>query len=156
MNAIFEQRREKSLVGWILNETSKTINQSDFQELTRLLDGGAHGTLPGIDMLRDELSRARIVKPEEIGPDCVTMNSTVRFVDDAENKAYQLTLVYPDQAGLPGSVSVLAPVGSALLGLCVGQSIRWQVPGERLLRLRVIAVMDQPEAEHRARSCTQN
>jgi regulator of nucleoside diphosphate kinase len=153
---MFEQRREKSAVGWFMNETSITITQSDFQKLTRLLDNGAHGALPGIDMLRDELSRAMIVKPEEIGPDRVTMNSTVRFVDDAENKAYQLTLVYPDEAGSPGTVSVLAPVGSALLGLRVGQSIRWQVPGKRLLRLRVIAVMDQPEARHGARSYRSN
>jgi regulator of nucleoside diphosphate kinase len=75
------------------------------------------------------------------------MNSTVRFVDEGEYKAYELRLVYPNQAGQPGTVSILAPVGSALLGLSVGQTIRWQVPGGRDLQLRVVSVVSQPESE---------
>ncbi len=132
-----------------MNEPPITIVQSDFQALERLLDTSSDQTLPGIGMLRDELNRATIVGPDEISPDCVTMNSTVEFVNDQAGKAYQLTLVYPDQAGAQGTVSVFAPVGSALLGLRVGQSIRWQVPGGRQLQLRVVAVVRQPEADRR-------
>lgn len=135
-----------------MNETPITIVQSDYQTLERLLDTSSYRALPGIGMLRDELNRANVVASDDISPDCVTMNSTVDFVDDEADKAYQLTLVYPDQAGVPGTVSVLAPVGSALLGLRVGQSIRWQVPGGRQLQLRVVAVIRQPEAERRLKS----
>ena len=135
-----------------MNVPPITIVQSDFQSLERLLDTHSSRTLPGISMLRDELNRATIAGAEEISPDCVTMNSTVEFVNDEVGKAYHLTLVYPDQAGTPGTVSVLAPVGSALLGLRVGQSIRWQVPGGRQLQLRVVAVTRQPEAERRMKA----
>ena len=135
-----------------MNETPITIVQSDYQTLERLLDTSSYRALPGIGMLRDEWNRANVVASDDISPDCVTMNSTVDFVDDEADKAYQLTLVYPDQAGAPGTVSVLAPVGSALLGLRVGQSIRWQVPGGRQLQLRVVAVIRQPEAERRLKS----
>lgn len=132
-----------------MNETPITIVKSDYQALERLLDTSSDRALPGIGMLRDELNRATIVDADEISPDCVTMNSTVEFINDQADKAYRMTLVYPDQAGTPGTVSVLAPVGSALLGLRVGQSIRWQVPGGRQLKLRVVAVLRQPEAERR-------
>lgn len=61
--------------------------------------------------------------------------------DQLQGERHQLTLVYPHEAdAAQGRVSVLAPVGSALLGLAVGQSIDWQAPGGRPLRLRVIAV----------------
>jgi regulator of nucleoside diphosphate kinase len=123
-----------------------TITNLDLKRIERLLDTKSINALPGISMLRDELNRANVVTSEEIEPDFVTMNSTVRFVDEVTNTAYQLTLVYPDQAGEAGTVSVLAPVGSALLGLRVGESISWQVPGGRQLRLRVVALIGQPES----------
>jgi regulator of nucleoside diphosphate kinase len=123
-----------------------TITNSDLKRIERLLDTKSNNALPGISMLRDELNRANVVTSEEIEPDFVTMNSTVRFVDELTNTAYQLTLVCPDQAGEAGTVSVLAPVGSALLCLRVGESISWQVPGGRQLRLRVVALIGQPES----------
>lgn len=124
-----------------------TVTERDHDRMQQLLDTELAHTLPGIDMLVRELDRATIVKSEEIGPDVVTMNSTVRFVEEGEYKAYELKLVYPHNAGQPGTVSILAPVGSALLGLSVGQMIRWQVPGGRDLQLRVVSVVNQPEAE---------
>ena len=74
------------------------------------------------------------------------MNSTIRFVDETSKAETQLTLVYPVAAGAPGTVSVLAPVGSALLGLSVGQTISWPMPGGRTAELRVLEVLRQPEA----------
>lgn len=124
-----------------------TVTRLDLERLERLLDSEAIKALPGCAMLHEELLRADVVEPEEIGPDIVTMNSTVRFVDEEAKTAYQLTLVYPDQAGDPGAVSVFAPVGSALLGLSVGQAIRWQVPRGRQLQLRVVSVTSQPESQ---------
>ena len=72
---------------------------------------------------------------------------SVSWTYDATGNRHELTLVYPDGAGAPGTVSILAPTGSALLGLSVGQSIAWQVPGGRKLQLRVLEVVRQPEAE---------
>jgi regulator of nucleoside diphosphate kinase len=130
-----------------MNEPSITVTERDFERLQKLLEAESNRALPGIDMLVNELDRATVVKSEEIGPDVVTMNSTVRFVDEGSNRAYELKLVYPRQAGEAGSVSVLAPVGSALLGLAVGKKIRWQVPGGRDLRLRVVTVINPPESQ---------
>lgn len=124
-----------------------TVSRLDLERLERLLDSESVRLLPGSSMLREELIRANVVEPEEIEPDIVTMNSTIRFVDELTNTASQLILVYPDQAGAPGTVSIFAPVGSALLGLTVGQIIKWQVPGGRQLRLRVVSVLYQPEAQ---------
>jgi regulator of nucleoside diphosphate kinase len=130
-----------------MNEPPITITRLDLERLERHLDSDAVRALPGSILLREELARANVVEPEEISHDIVTMNSTARFLDEQANKAYELTLVYPNQAGAPGTVSVFAPVGSALLGLSVGQSINWQGPGGRQLRLRVVAVLNQPEAQ---------
>lgn len=122
------------------------LSSLDQARLLNLLGSKAYSHLPGIDALMDEVDRANVVDPKEVPPQVVTMNSTVRFVDDSSGAEYQFTLVYPDKAGAADSISVLAPVGSALLGLSVGQSIAWQVPGGRKLDLRVLEVVRQPEA----------
>ena len=75
------------------------------------------------------------------------MNSRVRFQDTDTHDELEVTLVYPKSADVDqGKISVLAPVGSALLGLSVGQSIEWPVPAGKLRHLRVVAVTYQPEA----------
>ena len=122
------------------------MSSLDQARLERLLESEAHRQLPGIDALLSEMDRATVVKPVDVPPDVVTMNSTIRFVDDSNGAEFEFTLVYPADAGKPDTISVLAPVGSALLGLSVGQSIAWQVPGGRELDLRVLAVVRQPEA----------
>lgn len=129
--------------------TSPPINvtEPDHEKLRRLLEREATQNLPGIDMLIRELDRATVVPSTEIARDVVTMNSTVRFVEEGAHKTYELTLVYPDTAGQPGTVSILAPVGSALLGLSVGQKISWRVLGGRDLHLRVESVIGQPESQ---------
>jgi regulator of nucleoside diphosphate kinase len=123
------------------------VSSLDLQRLERILESGQFRHMPGIDALRHELDRATIIEPAEMPPGVVTMNSRVRFVDDSSGSEFELTLVYPEASGQPGTVSVLAPVGSALLGLAVGQSISWQVPGGRRLQLRILEVVYQPEAE---------
>lgn len=122
------------------------VSNLDAQRLERLLTSEVHKHMPGIYALMNEVDRATIVEPTEVPSDIVTMNSTVRFIDDTTGAESQLTLVYPGEAGPPDSVSVLAPVGSALLGMSVGQSIEWSVPGGRRLKLRVLKVVRQPEA----------
>jgi regulator of nucleoside diphosphate kinase len=128
------------------NQPPIIVSSLDVVRLERLLESGAYRNLPGIDALRNELDRATVVEPTAIPPGVVTMNSTVRFIDDESKARFELTLVYPDEGGASDKVSVIAPVGSALLGLSVGQSIFWQVPGGRRLQLRVLEVVQQPEA----------
>ncbi len=74
------------------------------------------------------------------------MNSRVHCRAESSGKDYHLTLVYPQDAGNEGCVSVLAPVGTALLGLSVGQHIDWIGPNGKVLKLTLLAVEYQPEA----------
>lgn len=128
------------------NQPPIIVSSLDLQRLELLLDRAAGGRPAGGEALRAELDRASVVEPAEIPPEVVTMNSIVRFRDEASRVDHELTLVYPQNANRPGTVSVLAPVGSALLGLSVGQAITWRIPGGRETRLRVLEVVRQPEA----------
>ena len=128
------------------NKPPITMSSLDEARLERLLESDAYRQLPGVDALLSEMERANVVRPVDMPPDVVTMNSTIRFVDDSNGAEFEYTLVYPADAGKPDTISVLAPVGSALLGLSVGQSIAWRVPGGREHDLRVLAVVRQPEA----------
>ncbi|HNP36840.1 MAG TPA: nucleoside diphosphate kinase regulator [Woeseiaceae bacterium] len=130
----------------LVEQTAIVVTSVDSHRLGRLLDSNLYTYMPGVDSLRRELSRARIVSPTEIPPDVVTMNSTVRFINDSSGSDHELSLVYPNAAGSPGTVSVLAPIGSALLGLSVGQSVSWQITGGRELKLRILGIVQQPEA----------
>lgn len=125
------------------------ITRLDADRLDALLDMPSARQLPGLDALRVELERADVVEPAAIPADVATMNSRIKFVEDASGKTFELTLVYPQDAGKPDSISILAPVGSALLGLRVGQSIQWPMPGGRSAELRLLEVVDQPEANGR-------
>lgn len=123
------------------------LSSQDLQRLERLLDSVSPEEAPGLDALRRELDRAEVVEPDAIPANVVTMNSTVRFVDELSGREFELTLAYPDDMHLThGTVSILAPIGSALLGLSVGQTIDWALPGDRTTTLRILAVTYQPEA----------
>ena len=128
------------------NKPPITMSSLDEARLERLLESDAYRQLPGVDALLSEMERANVVRPVDMPPDVVTMNSTIRFVDDSNGAEFEYTLVYPADAGKPDTISVLAPAGSALLGLSGGQSFAWRVPGGRELDLRVLAVVRQPEA----------
>ena len=122
-----------------------TITRLDLQRLERLLD-----QLEDFDStataLETELARAQVVGHTEVPAGVVTMNSRVHCREESSGKDYHLTLVYPQDAGAEGTVSVLAPVGCALLGLSVGQTIDWAVPGGKTLQLSLLGVDYQPEA----------
>jgi regulator of nucleoside diphosphate kinase len=124
-----------------------TLSSIDLDRLDQLLEQPAYRNFPGIAALRGELARAEILDPKKMPHDVVTMNSTARVVDETGGQEHELTLVYPrDVDGSPGKISVLAPVGSAMLGLRVGQSIEWPMPGTHVAHLRIIAISYQPEA----------
>lgn len=122
------------------------ISSLDAERLERLLESTAPDAFPGNEELVSELERAEIVAPAEIPPDVVTMNSTVRFRVENSGQEFTLTLVYPhDSDGSSDRISVLAPVGSALLGLSEGDEIEWPRPGGGMLRVRIVEVTYQPE-----------
>jgi regulator of nucleoside diphosphate kinase len=103
--------------------------------------------------LAPELDRADIVPFRAVPPDVVTMNSRVAFEDETAGEFRIVTIVYPQEADpSEGKVSVMAPVGSALLGLSVGQSIEWCFPDGRPRTLRVVELLYQPEAAGNANS----
>ena len=124
-----------------------TLSSLDVLRLEALLEAPEHRTAPAAAALSEEIGRATVLSPERMPADVVTMNSTVDCIDDITGDSHPITLVYPrDADAAAGKVSVLAPVGSALLGLSVGQQIDWQAPAGRPLRLRVVAIRYQPEA----------
>jgi regulator of nucleoside diphosphate kinase len=96
--------------------------------------------------LEGELARAKPIASEAVPGNLVTMNSKVRLKDLDSQKEFVYTLVYPNDADpANGRVSVLAPVGTALLGNRVGSDIEWAVPAG-MRRLRVEEILFQPEA----------
>jgi regulator of nucleoside diphosphate kinase len=124
---------------------SLTITRLDLQRLEHLLDG-LDDFGPGAVALQAELDRAEVVGHDEVPAGVVTMNSRVHCREESSGKDYHLTLVYPQDAGGEGCVSILAPIGTALLGLSVGQHIDWAAPGGKVLKLTLLAVEYQPEA----------
>lgn len=125
------------------------ITRVDCERLEALLDSREVRSMPGLDALRKELERADVVEPDAVPPDVATMNSRVKFIEDASGNTFEMSLVYPREAGQPDSISILAPVGSALLGLRVGQTIQWPMPGGKTSELRLLEVLEQPEATGR-------
>lgn len=122
------------------------VSSLDADRLDALLASPDAKSFPGRSALESELGRADIVDPEDMPPTVVTMNSTVRFKVDGSNEEFTLTLVYPKNADSSGhTISIFAPVGSALLGLSQGDEIEWPKPGTGALKVRIEEVLYQPE-----------
>jgi regulator of nucleoside diphosphate kinase len=122
------------------------LTQRDAERVaTAIAASSSHGA--STTLLCEEIARARIVPQSAIPPDVVTMNSRIKIVDANSGAISELTLVYPRDANADlGRVSVLAPLGSALLGLRVGQTMEWPLPSGRVKRVTVLEVCYQPEA----------
>jgi regulator of nucleoside diphosphate kinase len=127
------------------------VTDHDERQLHRLLSAARSSRDSELaDALEGELQRARIVDAGAVPSNVVTMNSTVVYEDENTGARAEVKLVYPDEAQInAGRLSVLAPLGTALLGLAVGESIDWTMPDGRNRRLRVLAVPHQPEAAER-------
>lgn len=127
------------------------ITEFDLNRLTELLGvwqtfKGSKSTSIHLEGLSEELDRAHIVAPKDIPPDVVTMNSRVRLSDASKEEDLIYTLVFPRDADAEaGKISILAPIGTAILGYKVGDSIEWPVPlGIR--KVKIEEVLYQPEA----------
>ena len=99
-----------------------------------------------LDDLEQELALGKVVAPKDVPADVITMNSKVRLVDLDSREEMIYTLVFPADANRTQSkISILAPIGTAMLGYRVGDTFDWEVP-DGLRRLKVIEVLYQPEA----------
>ncbi len=121
------------------------ISEIDMERLERLLE-----SLPAQDAgrlaLEAELSRAEVRPSADMPANVVTMNSEVRFTVSSSAEEFRLNLVYPkDAQGKGDTLSILAPVGSALLGLAQGDEMDWPCPGGNSTRVRIEEVIYQPE-----------
>ncbi len=124
------------------------ITDEDCERLRRLIAGrrGANSVdHEYLDKLEQELDDAEVVEQESIPRDVVTMNSEVRMqdLDSGETRVYRL--IFPTQTRTENSISILAPIGTAMLGYRVGDVIEWQVP-KGIRRLKVLEVLYQPES----------
>jgi regulator of nucleoside diphosphate kinase len=125
------------------------ITEYDRVRLRNLLEDEKASGYRGRDDLKEleaELNRGTVVAPQEVPGDVVTMNSKARLIDLDTGEEMVYTLVFPGDADIEqNKISVLAPIGTAMLGYRVGDTFEWQVPAG-LRRLRVEEILYQPEA----------
>jgi regulator of nucleoside diphosphate kinase len=124
------------------------ITESDYVQLSRMLDADASSPRERAAMaaLEAELKHAKIVAPDNVPPDVITMNSTAELLDLDTGERMEFTLVFPSDADVDeGKISILAPVGVGMLGYRVGDSFERRAPSG-MRRLQVIDVTFQPEA----------
>ena len=118
-----------------------TLSEEDYERLSTLAHA-ARNKLPDLAAdLAEEIGRARVLTKGKVPEHAVCMNSEVEFRDETTHKVRKITLVYPDAADISkGRVSVMTPVGTALVGLPVGHSISWETPAGEVRQLTVLSV----------------
>ncbi|BDF95675.1 MULTISPECIES: nucleoside diphosphate kinase regulator [Pseudoalteromonas] len=122
------------------------ISSLDADRLYDLMESLPAGSFAGEKELEAELGRATIVEPKDMPSTVVTMNSTVNFIVESSQEEFTKTLVYPKNADANADkISILAPVGSALLGLSQGDEIEWPKPGGGVITVKIKEVTYQPE-----------
>lgn len=130
------------------------VGTADAEKLWALVEGErAPFSRDRLNLARlgEELDRAMIVEQDELPRDVISMHSRVRLLDLDTDAEMTYVLVYPHQAGaFPGAISVVAPVGTALLGYRAGAVIEWAVP-RGVRRLKVLSVRRSVEPEPPAR-----
>lgn len=129
------------------------ITRNDAKKLEELLKAGLRHNgsrdQANLRVLQEELRRAKIVSADDVTPDVVTMHSCVRVKDLHDEEAMELTLVFPEEAEPDdGRISVVAPIGAAILGYQTGDTVQFRTPGG-LRRLHIEQVLYQPEAAGR-------
>ncbi|HBP40221.1 MAG TPA: nucleoside diphosphate kinase regulator [Halomonas sp.] len=124
------------------------INRLDADRLQRLIDTASEKDMMVAELLEEELARGEVLDPQDIPEDVVSMNSQIRFTDLTRERQMIRTLVYPHALGsVEDGISVMAPIGAALIGLRVGDVIEWPLPNNTEVRLRIDAIFWQPERE---------
>lgn len=135
-----------------MNTRNIFITENDKIKLKKLLDNTkiiSAGDLKTVTDLLDEIDRAQEIRDENLDESVVTMNSRVAILDLGNGQEYIYTIVYPEHANSSeNKISILAPIGTALLGYKVGDIVEWEVPaGKR--RFLIKAILFQPEAANK-------
>ncbi len=121
------------------------ITRHDLERLRSVVDVQNGPEAPFVEKLKKELDRAIIVEPTKVPVDVVTMNSIVRVRDENTGEERAFILAFPGKAGAQGrAVSVLAPLGIALLGYKEGDVLKWHLPPGNV-KIRIMEIIYQPE-----------
>lgn len=127
------------------------LTEHDYTRLRHLLaelTRQSRGMQAGVETLEDILESARVVSPTGVPANVVTMNSRVLFEDVITREHGTVTIVYPaDSDPAAGKISVLSPVGAALIGEPEGREVELPLPYGKTRRIRIIGVLYQPEAQ---------
>jgi regulator of nucleoside diphosphate kinase len=125
------------------------VTRRDYQRLTNMLEEALARNSRDSAFLKElahELALAEAVEPKDVPPDVVTMNSRVILKDVESGEQMDYTLVFPEQADIEqGRLSVVSPIGTAILGYAKGDTLSWQTPGGPR-KLRILDIPYQPEA----------
>lgn len=134
-----------------MNNRTIHVTHQDMERLRALIVSSGDPTIgddrdrPYLTTLAADLDRAVVVGPDEVPPDVVTMNSRIRLRDG--RRTWTMTLVFPEKADPEEDrISVLAPLGAAILGCRVGQPVTFRVPGGAERSCDILSVLYQPEA----------
>ncbi len=121
------------------------ITRADMERLRNLIQAYNGRDTPYLESLEEELDRAKIVDPKDIPHNIVTMNSAVRIRDLDNGEETTVMLVFPDKKETSEkTVSILAPIGTALIGYGEGDTIEWEVPAGKK-RFQIMEIVYQPE-----------
>lgn len=116
------------------------IAEHDYEKLTGLMRSFGSTAAAALE---EKIGAAHLLPAEKVPKDLVTMNSCVRFIDLETQKENEIRLVYPTEADLEEKkISVFAPIGVALLGLHVGQTVDWALPNGARRRIQVVGVRE--------------
>ncbi len=132
-----------------MNNRTIFITELDLKRLRELIaDSGStsYRNSSYLKQLDEELRRGQVVAPQDVPGDVVTMNSRVRLTDVESGEEMEYTLVFPQDADpSQGKISILAPIGTAMLGYRVGDVFAWSVP-DGVRQLKVAEILYQPES----------
>lgn len=123
-----------------MNHTPIYLSRYDYTKLRLLLSTALYSSAnnAALQKLREELDRAAVIDPAAIPTDVVTMDSAVEFEDLETGEIEEYTITFPERADVDsGRMSILAPIGTALIGCRVGNIVKWSTPGGiRRLKIR--------------------
>jgi regulator of nucleoside diphosphate kinase len=132
-----------------MNQPKIFVTTKDAEKLRELIRNAYHSDYRGSDYLKklaEEIEKASVVQSNQIPSDVITLNSTARLVDRKTDEEMLYTLVFPEDADISqGKISILAPIGTAMLGYKVGDTFEWDTPGGKRI-IRVKEILYQPEA----------
>ena len=128
-------------------QTERTLTELDYVRLTKLLAQSPRLASPASQAMHDLLENSDVVEAPAAPATLVTMYTQVQLRDTTGGEPHKITLCYPEDAEpANGFISVLSPIGTSLLGLQVGETARWRLPGGEERSAVIESVLFQPEA----------